>query len=524
MAPCQFGIWYNGKERYNFFLDPETRDIEQINNIPPSGLTLQDIEKPDFDQLTPAYELDDIFERCHNYIAGNEGLQKTEAFHELLKLIFCKVMDERTSQQVRFYVTNNERKENPERCKSRINRLFTRVKDAHPEIFDSNEDLELTADVVAYIVAELESYSLVQTDTDVKGDAYEQIVGGNLRGDRGEFFTPRTVCRSAVEMMFHIFPDSDWNDLSVLDPACGSAGFLISVINFIKRNFYQQELDKWKDDEKALKLAQERTQTYCELHLNGVDINPTLVRAAQMNEVMHGDGHGNLFVQNSLQPESQWPSQMQTQLGLNTLDMAFTNPPFGSNLRIENEQILRQFDIGHIWEETDDGYRKKDKLRSSAPPEQLFIERVVQFLRPGGRAAIVIPDNLLTNPGLGFLRHWMLQNTKVVASVDLPRQTFEPYTGTNTHLVILEKYADNPQLDGAEETFMAVANDIGHDKRGNKVFLRNKEGKRIVTETTKEVIRVVDGEKIVEEKTVTEPVIDNDLPAIVERFKDWWEL
>ncbi|WP_232686497.1 restriction endonuclease subunit M [Halobacterium zhouii] len=497
LAPAEFGIWYNGEE--HFYFHQADGKITEVKDVPPHGATLEDIEERDFDQLTPAVELKTEFKRCHNYIASNQGLSKTDAFHELLKIIFCKAHDERHSSRVRFYVTDDERRSNPDACKRRISSLFQEVKDEHPDIFGDEAQINFEPDVLAFVVAELEPYLLLDTDSDIKGEAYETIVGSNLRGDRGEFFTPRNVCQAGVQMAFHMKPERDWASLDVIDPACGTGGFLISVIEYMKRQFIEQQEKKWNDPEKARRRAMDLLQTYCENHVYGMDLNPQLVRAAQMNEVMHGNGHRNPFPANSLVYPDSWEDD-NVELGM--FDLLFTNPPFGSNMSVDEKDVLRQYDLAHRW----DGTTKKSEYRKSVPPQQLFIERSVQLLKPGGVAAIVTPDSILTNPSEKFIRHWLLKHTKVVASIGLPRETFLPYTPTKTHLMLVEKRdspIDNPSLSG-HEAFMASAEKIGTDKRGEPIHLRTPEGDKIV-----------DGGG--------DPIVDDDLPSVVQAFKGWYK-
>jgi len=497
LAPAEFGIWYNGVETFYFHQDDGK--ITEIKDIPPHGATLEDIEERDFDQLTPAVELKTEFKRCHNYIASNQGLSKTDAFHELIKIIFCKAHDERHSSRVRFYVTDNERRNNPEACKRRISTLFEEVKEEHTDIFTDEDAINFEPDVLAFVVAELEPYLLLETDSDIKGEAYETIVGSNLRGDRGEFFTPRNVCQAGVAMAFHTKPERDWSKLDVIDPACGTGGFLISTIEHMKRQFIDQQKQKWSDPDKAKRRGLDLLQQYCENHVYGMDLNPQLVRAAQMNEVMHGNGHRNPFPANSLDYPENWDDD---NVDLGMFDLLFTNPPFGSNMSIEDKEILRQYDLAHKW----DGTKMKSDYRKSVPPQQLFIERSVQLLKSGGVAGIVTPDSILTNPSEKFIRHWLLKHTKVIASIGLPRETFLPYTPTKTHLVLLEKRdapIDNPSLSG-HEAFMASAEKIGTDKRGEPIHLRTPEGDKIVNS---------EGDLI----------IDDDLPSVVQEFKGWYK-
>jgi type I restriction enzyme M protein len=156
-----------------------------------------------------------------------------------------------------------------------------------------------------------------------------------------------------------------------------------------------------------------------------------------MNEVMHGNDSSNLFSMNSLLQPNLWIEDVRKEIDLEFFDIIFANPPFGSKIPIDEPSTLSQYDLGHNWD--NDRLEKKDKLASSVPPEELFIERCLQFLKPGGRLAIILPDSILSNPGKKYIRHWILKNAKVIASIDLPRETFQPHVGSKTSLLILQK-------------------------------------------------------------------------------------
>jgi len=533
---CQFGMWTNGLEMLCFQKVEENGKlvINDVIDIPSRGKTVEEFEKPTFARLRPATDLRTVFKRCHNYIYGNQGLPKDKAFHELLKLIFSKVRDERESREVRFYVTNKETRSTTGHIKvqSRIGELFDEVKTQYPHIFrDPQETIELDPRVLAYVVGQIQPYYFLETDTDVKGAAYEEIVGANLRGDRGEFFTPRNVCSMAVEMLFSTIPEDKWKELKVIDPACGTGGFLIAILNYVKSVFYKEELQKWGDEEKATIRANERIKSYCEHSLYGIDINPLLVRATQMNEVMHGNGSGNLFSVNSLLPPPEWPEKVREKIGLESFDLLFTNPPFGAKIPIDDPHILAQYDLGHIWREGENyQFSQTDEIRRSVAPEQLFIERCVQMLKPNGRLAIVLPDSILSNPGLAFIRYWILVNTRVLASIDLPSETFQPFVGTQASLLFLErKTRDEIQYEkesGTQrdyEIFMSVPRKIGHDRRGNDIFRRSPDGEEIIVEFDKEITRVVKGKKVKERIKSLEPMKADDLPTVAQAFKKYWK-
>jgi type I restriction enzyme M protein len=533
---CQFGMWTNGVDML-CFQKVQGKDkflINDVIDIPPRGKSADEFEKPTFEMLRPATDLRAVFKRCHNYIYGNQGLPKDKAFHELLKLIFSKVRDERESKVVGFYVTNKELHSTTGSIKvqNRIDELFKEVEKQYPHIFsDPSEKLDLDPNVLAYVVSQVQPYSFLETDTDVKGAAYEEIVGANLRGDRGEFFTPRNVCRLAVEILFASTPGDKWKELRIIDPACGTGGFLIAILNHIKAIFYREELAKWHDEETASTRTNERIKSYCEHSLFGIDINPLLVRATQMNEVMHGNGSGNLFCVNSLRPPPEWPQPVLQRAKLESFDLLFTNPPFGAKIPIDDPHILAQYDLGHIWKDNGNfQFVRTDELRGSVAPEQLFIERCVQMLKEHGRMAIVLPDSILSNPGLAFIRYWILTNTRILASVDLPPETFEPFVGTQASLLFLERKSDDEiryeKQSGVQveyDIFMSVPKKIGHDRRGNAIFQRTPDGEEIIAEMDREITKIVRGKKVKERIKSLETLRADDLPFVAEEFRKWWQ-
>lgn len=529
---CEFGMWTNGVDKYCF---QKTRtngqfQIAEIVDIPPKGKSLEDYEKLDFKQLRPATELKSVFRGCHNYIYGNQGLPKDRAFHELLKVIFCKVYDEKESERIRFYVTSKELRSPTGQInvKERLDELFFDVKRRYQHIFKEDETIELNNEVLAYIGGQLQHFSLVLTDTDIKGTAYEAIVGANLRGDRGEFFTPRNVCKMAVESLFNTYSSEQWHNLRVIDPACGTGGFLIEVINFLKRFFEEKEKKKWDNETEAIRQAQERLQRYCQQQLYGIDINPLLVRASQMNEVMHRNGSENLYAENSLVHPGEWEEKTRNNLKLETFDLVFTNPPFGSKIPIADPHTLEQYDLAYIWKKRNkQEFERTQKLQKSVPPERLFIERCIQFLKPGGKLAIVLPDSILNNPGLAYIRYWILRKTRVIASIDLSRDTFQPYVGTKTSVLFLEKKSREEILleeRGGKlpyEVYMAMAEKVGHDRRGNTVFKRTLEGEKVIVKKERDIVGILGKEPYKVKRKVLEPIVDDDLPSITSSFKDW---
>ncbi|MBM3150415.1 MAG: N-6 DNA methylase, partial [Chloroflexi bacterium] len=289
LAACsnaRFGMWIGSEfQVWERFVSSageisfvEATDIPRFGYDAPQPIT--------FAELVPAQEeLIAVFKRCHNYIYGNQGLQKEPAFQELLKLIFCKVYDEEytTSGTMRFFISNEERRSEigQRRLQRTIEGLFEDVKGRYPYIFGQDEQIRLDNRVLAYVVGELQRYSLLQTQADVKGTAYEQLVGSNLRGDRGEFFTPRNVCEMAARMALATYPRDKWLKLRILDPACGTGGFLVAVMNIWREHLQAIQLAKWPNNEsRALEETARILRDTANQYLMGIDFNPVLVRAA----------------------------------------------------------------------------------------------------------------------------------------------------------------------------------------------------------------------------------------------------
>lgn len=470
-------------------------------------------------------------------------------FLNYLRLFFVKLKTKGTFQPPLEFYTTSEERSNPDgqlTVKKRISKIFERVKKKHGKIFDATDEIKLAPRSLAYIVSELQKYSLLNTNIDIKGKAYEEIVGANLRGDRGEFFTPRNVMKMVVEM---INPKMDER---VLDSSCGTGGFLVTAMTHVIADLEKEFSDEigcshkdWDND--SVRVFNDRISDMASHYYFGFDINPDLVKATKMNMVMNNDGSGNILQTNSLLPPHEWSDEFRTKLAealgiekselrnhntIGYFDVIVTNPPFGSKIPVKDKNILEQFELAHIW--TNDKkagtWTKTEKLQSSVPPEILFIERCTQLLVPGGRMGIVLPDAILGSPGLGYIREWLIKNHRIVASVDLHADTFQPRNGTQTSVLFLQKKTQE-QKDTEEKSgtmadyniFMAMVEKVGHDKRGNPTFKRDKEGNEILVPDTNSVLvlgETGEGDRTVshEQKKKVEDDQTPDVPAI---FKEW---
>lgn len=548
-ANCIWGMWTNGKHKTVFkkIVTNEGITYNECNDIPSADGSTNEDGRPRRTSLTKATD-DNLlftFRTCHDTISINDGLSKQAAFFEFLKIIFCKIQDERNVlEPIEFFTTSTERNypDGQLSVYNRIRKIFETVKRRNSKIFDKGEEINLEPRTVAKIVGELQKYSLLNTNIDYKGKAYEEIVGSNLRGDRGEFFTPRNVMHMAVDMI------NPKEGEKVLDSSCGTGGFIVTAMNAViaklsnkmesqygKKEDWVAEIRKAFDD----KIAQVAAENFF-----GFDINPDLVKATKMNMVMNNDGSGNIIQLNTLLPPLLWPEDRRKTIqkamiephsitnkdNIGVFDVIVTNPPFGSKIPIDDQQILEQYDLGHSWNKDKDGnWVMSTNLRSSVPPEQVFIERIIQLLKPGGRAAIVLPDGIFSSPGLEFIRLWLIQNTRIVASIDLHADTFQPHNGTQCSILFVVKKTEEEKKSDMEagqmldyDIFMGMIDHIGHDKRGNVIYKRDDDG-NLIMEQRETTVRELneDGTVTYRKETFEEKIVNDQTTLVKDVFEKW---
>ena len=372
-------------------------------------------------------------------------------------------------------------------------------------------------------------YDFTRTDVDAKGVAYQELVGVNLRGDRGQYFTPRGVVKLVIEML-----DPKERE-TLLDPACGTGGFLVASLAHRLKKFRDEQNTRAGNENTAEFLnVHERLRDYAATYVFGADFDPFLIRVAQMNMVLTGDGRGHIYNINSLEFPRGHLADLATatqEIPLGSVDIIATNPPFGSDIPITDKHILEQYELAHYWEpDGEGGFRNTGTPKGSVAPEILFIERCIKRLKPGtGRMGIVLPDGVLGNPAAEYIRWWIMRETQVLASVDLPVEAFIAEANVNilTSLLFLRRKSEEEKraeaLGGIDEypVFMAVADKVGFDRRGNKLYKRTPDGEEIV-EPKQHIERIRIGRRFVEQTlTRSEKIEDNDLPVIAEKYREF---
>lgn len=268
---------------------------------------------------------------------------------------------------------------------------------------------------------------------------------------------------------------------------------------------------------------------YARTQVFGADFDEALVRATQMNLVMASNEMGHAYHIDSLEyPVGSLGGSeaARKEIKLGTVSILTTNPPFGSDIPITDPSILRHYDLAHFWERRDDDtFANTGRIQGSVAPEVLFIERCLQWLKPGGRMGIVLPDGILGNPGDEYIRWWIMQHAWVLASVDIPVECFIVESNVNilTSLLFLKKKSDAEKTRDAQvglrdyPVFMAVAEKVGYDRRGTIRYKRKPDGEEIV-EMQEESERItIDGRQVLTTLRRPRKIVDSDIPTPNER-------
>ena len=381
LSRAEFGVWFNGEER--LFLHKKEKKghvlFDEIPNIPLGGQSLSDIGRLKKSELRPTHNLKTIFKSIRNFLAANTiGATRDEVLaQQLINLIFCKLYDEKYTAPQNIVRFRAEPDESAKDISKRINELFIEVKSNQKEVFEKEDKLILDAKSTAYVVGELQYFSLMESERDVVADAFETFIDHALKGGQGQFFTPRNVVRMIIDL---ISPEENHK---IIDPACGSGGFLIDSLKHVwsKMDEKYSELG-WSDidiERKKIEIASK--------NFRGIDKDYFLSKVAKAYMNLIGDGTAGIFCADSLEAPKTWGSEMQDKIKLNEFDILITNPPFGSKIPVEGKSKLENFDFGFKWQfdKISKKWIRTQKLKEREEPQVLFIERCLSLLKDGGR-------------------------------------------------------------------------------------------------------------------------------------------
>jgi len=425
---------------------PSERDKNVISDIPkkygkiPKYRFIKGKAGSDL-KIVPREDLISALEKAHDTVWQGGRLAPTTAFDEVAKLLFCKLQDEkqdtRKDQPYNFQIGTHEKAED---VFKRIDEIYQRAKKKDAEVFRDN--IRLEPKIVYSVVEHLQSINFSRTDLDTKGIAFERFMEDFFRGKMGQFFTPREVIRFCVEML------KPGHDELILDPACGSGGFLLNAMDYV-RQYAEENYDE--------REAWEIWHNFAMKNLYGIEINDQIARVCKMNMIIHDDGHTNVISSDALQDIKDIKT-IHKSFKAKGFDIILTNPPFGASVKSTEHDYLGNFTLGKVGK----------KERNSQKTEILFIERCLDFLRPDGRMAIVLPDGILTNSSLQYVRDFLMEKAQILAVVSLPQFAFAHFgAGVKSSLVFLKKKRDN-ETKQDYPIFMAIADHIGYDATGRK--------------------------------------------------------
>ena len=430
----------------------------------------------------PREELRAAIRKCHQTLWEGGRRSPIAAFGEFCKIIFVKHRDEKDPDREdgKPYAFQRRDGETAAELFARIRKLYDAEKAREPDVFTDRINIE--PPILAQCVEHLEGISLDRTELDTKGVAFEEFMGGFFKGDFGQYFTPRELIAFAVEIL-----NPERKQL-VLDPACGSGGFLLYALDHVRREA-NRRFPKRDSDPKQHTTHFNYWHDFAENNLFGIEVNDELARVAKMNMIIHDDGHTNIVGADALDFLPKLTGK-NSGLGKGKFDLILTNPPFGSVIKRaeKNEGYLEQFELrkylgkggsgeasegegGEAFADAKKGARSI-KGRASIKTEILFLERVWSFLKPGtGLVAIVLPDGILTNSSLQGVRDWLLAHFQLLAVVSLPQFAFAHYdAGVKASIVFLRRLKDGEQVPDDAPIFMALAENIGYDATGRKTF------------------------------------------------------
>ncbi|PIZ63875.1 DNA methyltransferase [Candidatus Saccharibacteria bacterium CG_4_10_14_0_2_um_filter_52_9] len=463
---CYWGVWTNGAEIEYVYRHPQTGEIktDYVYQIPKNGETFEDIGKVSKKNLKPASNLKAIFRRLLNSLYANTNISRREKLgNEMIRLIFCKIWDERYDQDAlpKFRVGFEE---SPKEVSKRVHQLFDEVKKelVSDGVFDENDEIKLDDKSIAYVVGELEQFSLLKTNKDVVGDAFEVFAESKLVGEKGEFFTPREVVKTAVQII------NPQPGQTIVDPACGSGGFLIYALEHVWEVMVNDRKYRgMSDSDLSLAKSDIARKTFF-----GIDKEMDLVKISKAYMAIIGDGRSGIAQQNTLHTAEDFegPARDLFVVGddkFKKFDIVLTNPPFGSKIKVLKEDA-RHFELGHVWKTDGDKKVMTNEVRDTEP-QVLFIERCLEMLNDGGKLAIIIPETYFHAPKARYVLEYMKKNNNFIAVIDLAHNTFRPYNNAKTVLLILEK--NRPQQ---ENIVMAVSEEIGHDHQGKPIYRYDK--------------------------------------------------
>lgn len=473
---AEIGVWGNGIKRVILYRFYPREFNDTLPDLPKVDQTIDDLleaKKTYYDHTTTKINLKEVIDSMQELVLANAGV---DVFNEVFKLIYAKLYDESEAQLRPDKEIFFRKYRDPAKTYNTINDLFKKAIKKWPGTFYEQENISLSPNHLSIVVGELERTRLFDSDLSIIDEAFEYLIPKVAKGEKGQYFTSRHVINMAVKML------DPKPDEYVIDPAAGSGGFLISAMYSVKHNH--------------LKDSDERMREYAKEYIWGIDFADEISKTSRALMLVAGDGRSHLFKLNSLDPR-EWQgedsqlldarSKLQTRLldmgnsadnaenkktfHYMNFDILLTNPPFAGE--IKDQGLLRQYFFG----------KKKGKLINNIERHILFIERTLDMLRPGGRMAIVLPQGVLNNTNMEYVREYLFDKARILAVVGLHGNTFKPHTGTKTSVLFLQKWPASAEAAPAGKgnpndypIFMAVSKKGGKDNSGDYIYKKDASG------------------------------------------------
>lgn len=502
------GVWTNG-EQISHYNRKDPNFFEDLTDIPNASQTLEDIIKERFtlkdliikDKIpNEGKSLKTIILEMEDEVLANAGV---DVFEEVFKLIFTKLYDEQKSKDDKKFMERIIRRKLKEylfddyerikdilkdvddsdfrvlefrntgqsegELKNKIQRLFDESKQKWPGVFFKESKIELSPSHLSICISSLQDVKLFDSNLQVIDEAFEYLVSKSAKGEKGQYFTPRHVIDMCVNML------NPHEGEYMLDPAAGSCGFTVHTIFYMTKHLFTGTDVSKEEKEDILKVF-------------GIDFDEKVVRVARTLNLIAGDGETNVLHMNTLDYE-RWGETISNKKWISTyvkgferfetlknngnsykefnFDIVMANPPFAGD--IKESRIIHKYQFG---------YNKNNKPLSKVGRDILFIERCLDFLKPGGRMAIVLPQGRFNNTSDGFIRKYVSEKARILAVVGLKSNTFKPHTGTKTSVLFLQKW--DSKLCPKKENypiFFAVSDKSGKDNSGEYIYSLNGEEK-----------------------------------------------
>ena len=458
---AEIGVAVNGQTQ-EILYRPYPKDFSSLPNIPEYRQTPEDVFEKEFTYKTlkEPRQLKQTIQNLEDMVLANSGY---DSFDEIFKIIYAKIYDEIQGMEDpdNYSLKFRAGKDNDE-TKSRIEDLFEKAKDEWKDIFEDSDRIKLRASQLASVVANLQEFKFMGSDLQIIDDTFEYLIPDVAKGKKGQYFTPRHVIDMCVTMLNPLKTES------VIDTACGSGGFLIHALKYVKNhnNFTKSQL-----------------KSYSNKHLWGIDFDDKSSKISKAMMLIAGDGKTHIFKENSLDSDS-WNSRIKNALEDEKLvksadfqnfqfDVLLANPPFAGE--VNEERILKLYPNV-----------VKDKQKSISR-HLLFIERNLNFVREGGRLALVLPQGVFNNTSEKYIRDFLADKARILAVVGLDVNTFKPHTGTKTSVIFLQKWdkTDCPKVEDYN-IFFAVSEQSGKNNSGEYVY-KEIGGERVLQHDLKDI-------------------------------------